>query len=110
MSRPSADAPPPEYRWANSLINRGWHLLKGSTINQIEAAKYFKLAADQNLAEGQFHYGLCLVKGESVAKNLTAAGRLSHGSALPLDSPRIKPPPEAHAAGQKSASTLNQCR
>jgi hypothetical protein len=54
MSRPSADAPPPGYRWANSLINRGWHLLKGSAINQIETAKYFKLALIKILQKVNF--------------------------------------------------------
>jgi hypothetical protein len=40
------------YRRVNSLMNRGRLLLQGNAVDQIEAAKYFKLAANQNVTEG----------------------------------------------------------
>jgi TPR repeat protein len=39
---------------------------EGVPINLTAAASYFKLAADQNLALGQFHYGVCFVSAQGV--------------------------------------------
>jgi hypothetical protein len=38
-----------------------------------EAAKYFKMSADQDYLEGQVHYGYCLYNGEGVVKNYAEA-------------------------------------
>jgi TPR repeat protein len=37
------------------------------------AAYYFKLSADQGLAEGQYRYGICLHKGDGVQRNFEMA-------------------------------------
>jgi hypothetical protein len=39
------------------------------------AAKYFKLAADQNHARGQFNYGICLYNGDGVPNDLEGAAK-----------------------------------
>jgi TPR repeat protein len=45
------------------------------SINLPEAAKYYKLAADQGNSEGQRSYGLCLENGIGVSKNLPEAAK-----------------------------------
>lgn len=40
-----------------------------------EAARYFKLAADQDHAKAQFNYGICLTNGSGVGKNLDEAAK-----------------------------------
>ncbi len=40
-----------------------------------EAARYFKLAADQDHAKAQFNYGICLTNGSGVEKNLDEAAK-----------------------------------
>jgi hypothetical protein len=42
-------------------------------MNVIEAAKYYKLAADQNHARAQFNYGSCLAQGKGVPVDLIGA-------------------------------------
>jgi TPR repeat protein len=37
------------------------------------AAHYFKLSADQGLAEAECHYALCLIAGVAWQRNLTSA-------------------------------------
>jgi TPR repeat protein len=41
----------------------------------IIAPQYFKLCADQNHMNGQFHYGLCLVEGLGVPITYAGASR-----------------------------------
>jgi TPR repeat protein len=43
-------------------LKKGEHV----SIDLKEAAYYFKLAADQGIADAQFNYGVCLKKGEGV--------------------------------------------
>jgi TPR repeat protein len=45
---------------------------RGMSRNAQEAARYFKLAADQKHGDAQCRYGLCLVKGTGVAKSNNA--------------------------------------
>jgi TPR repeat protein len=40
---------------------------EGVSIDFKGASHYLKLAADQELAVAQFHYGLCLRQGEGVS-------------------------------------------
>jgi hypothetical protein len=40
-----------------------------------EAARYFKMAADQGLSYAKFSYGFCLHTGEGVSKNLSEAAQ-----------------------------------
>jgi hypothetical protein len=47
----------------------------GVPINKSEAARYFKLSADQNDAAGQNHYGGCLMYGIGVPINRSEAVR-----------------------------------
>jgi tetratricopeptide (TPR) repeat protein len=73
-----------------------------------EAARYFKLAADQNDAHGQFYYGFCLSRGQGVKIHKREAAKyyklaadqnhpkacfeygvcLEHGDGLETDLPR----------------------
>ena len=43
--------------------------------NLEEAARYYKLSADQGDAVGQYHYGVCLAKGRGVGWNIEEAAR-----------------------------------
>jgi TPR repeat protein len=44
-------------------------------VNYVEAARYFKLSADQGLAVGQLNYGICLHDGIDVSENCVEAAR-----------------------------------
>ena len=48
----------------------------GKPQDYAQAVKYYRLAADQGLAEAQFNLALCYEKGQGVAKNLNEAIRL----------------------------------
>jgi TPR repeat protein len=39
----------------------------------IEAAKYYRLSADQGCGSGQYHFSLCLKFGKGVEKDLVRA-------------------------------------
>jgi TPR repeat protein len=41
----------------------------------IEAAKYYKLSADQGNPFGQYNYGFCLTNGAGVERNLMEAAK-----------------------------------
>jgi TPR repeat protein len=41
-------------------------------IDLIKAAKYYRLAADQDLAQAQYNYALCLKDGRGVQRDLVA--------------------------------------
>jgi TPR repeat protein len=48
---------------------------RGVPIDLLGAARYFKLAADQNHAQGQCTYGFCLVNGHGVPSDLVEAAK-----------------------------------
>jgi TPR repeat protein len=48
---------------------------EGVPKNLVEAAKYFKLSADQGHAAGQNNYGFALKYGEGVPKNLVESAK-----------------------------------
>jgi TPR repeat protein len=48
---------------------------EGIRQNRTEAATYFKLAADQNLVNSEYRYGLCLANGEGMPQNQDEALR-----------------------------------
>ena len=48
----------------------------GKPQDYAQAVKYYRLAADQGLAEAQYNLALCYEKGQGVAKNLNEAIRL----------------------------------
>jgi TPR repeat protein len=52
-------------------------LLKGEGIerNPIEAAKYYKMAADQGYHVSQWNYGALLMKGEGIERNPIEAAK-----------------------------------
>jgi TPR repeat protein len=52
-------------------LNYGLLLAKGDGIpmNKSLATYYFKLSADQGIAEAQFNYGLSLARGDGIAMN-----------------------------------------
>jgi TPR repeat protein len=43
------------------------------SIDMRSAARYFKLAADQGLAEAECHYGRCLLAGVGLQRDLATA-------------------------------------
>jgi TPR repeat protein len=45
----------------------------GQHIDLREAAAHFKLSADEGNADGQFHYGNCLLYGQGVPTNYSEA-------------------------------------
>jgi TPR repeat protein len=47
----------------------------GISQNDFEAAKYFRLAADQGDFDAMFAYAVCLAKGLGVSQNVTEAAR-----------------------------------
>jgi TPR repeat protein len=56
--------------------------------DEAEAARYFKLSADQNHASAQFNYAFCLVTGRGLPTNDAEAARYfklaaEHNDALP---------------------------
>ena len=62
---------------ADAQFNYGVCLLNGRGVRQNyeEAARYFKLSADQGNADGQFAYGICLKKGLGVRRDRQEAKR-----------------------------------
>jgi TPR repeat protein len=48
---------------------------KGVSVNLSEAARYYKLSADQGNSNGQNRYGLCLELGKGVSVDLSEAAR-----------------------------------
>jgi TPR repeat protein len=48
---------------------------EGVDANLNEAARYYKLAADQDYPEGHLNYGICLSLGDGVEPNMVEAGR-----------------------------------
>jgi TPR repeat protein len=44
-------------------------------MDYVLAARYYKLAADQNLPVAQFMYGCCLSDGEGVAVEFVSAAK-----------------------------------
>jgi TPR repeat protein len=60
-----------------ALVQEGLRLEKGLgvPINLVAAAQHFKLAADQNHADGQNNYGFCLSNGRGVPIDLVAAAQ-----------------------------------
>jgi TPR repeat protein len=67
----------PSLKWANALFNCGLPIFHGLdvSINCLEAAKYFKLAADQNRAVAQNHSVHCLQDGIDVPINISEGAR-----------------------------------
>ena|SRR5947207_9050579 len=57
---------------AESEVELGLRYDKGEGVakDQVEAAKWFRKAAEQNLAAAQLNLGLSYVKGEGVAEDL----------------------------------------
>jgi TPR repeat protein len=66
----------PSLKWASALYKCGWHFFYGINVfaNYVEAAQYFRLAADQNYAAAQFYYDHCLQNGIGVPINKSEAG------------------------------------
>ena len=60
---------------AGAQVNYGLCLQQGEGVEQNwqEAARYFKLAADQNHPEGLFMYGICLRDGKGVKEDHLAS-------------------------------------
>src|ERR1039457_1409854 len=56
---------------ANSQLDLGlrYHNGEGVAKDQVEAVKWYRKAAEQNLAIAQFSLGVCYDKGEGVAKD-----------------------------------------
>jgi TPR repeat protein len=69
--KPLADAGDPVYQFTYGAMR----FLKTPAQNLQESAIYFKLSADQGLADGQLSYGRCLLKGLGIAKNESEAVR-----------------------------------
>jgi TPR repeat protein len=44
-------------------------------MDLVEAARYYKIAADQNHARGQYEYAVCLANGRGVPVDGIAAAR-----------------------------------
>src|SRR6266581_4096439 len=60
---------------ADSQAELGLRYLDGKGVakNQVEAVKWFRKAAEQNLAKAQYNLGLCFYAGEGVAKDQVQA-------------------------------------
>jgi hypothetical protein len=59
-------AAPPHILFVQCFSCFAVHRTSGVPIDFVLAAKYFKFAADQNHADAQFYYGLCLREGRGV--------------------------------------------
>src|SRR5258708_32076627 len=62
---------------ANSEVELGLRYYKGQGVakNQVEAAKWFRKAAEQNHALAQFDLGRCYENGEGVGKDHVEAAK-----------------------------------
>lgn len=58
-----------QYEWGEAFF-RGE---LGVARDEAEAAKWFRKAAEQNLAEAQYNLGVCYAKGQGLAKNAVEA-------------------------------------
>jgi TPR repeat protein len=55
----------------DSIMSSALH--RGVVKDEVQVARHFKLAADQNDASSQKHYDICLATGPGVVKNETEA-------------------------------------
>jgi TPR repeat protein len=72
----------PCFSQSGSLMNivqniktESWFYVSIIPDNQAEAAKYYKLFADQGITEAQYSYALCVGNGDGIAIDKTAAAK-----------------------------------
>ena len=89
----------------------GYYKGEGVAKDRVEAVKWYRKAAEQNLARAQYNLGVCYYNGEGVAKDyveaykwlLLAARQGDEGDKKNMTELESKLRPEQIAEGQKRA-------